>query len=600
MTSIVKKTLGYVVADTIISDIRSNRSKYYYFIGKSIPEISNQYAFADTTGFERQTRNEMTLMRRVPLNDVSLVIPRVNWEPNKVFQMYEALSENSAYYCMNSQYNVYKCLDNNRGVASQFEPISITSDSFILADGYRWKFLYNIPLALRNKFLTSDYMPVIKSLNSRYYSNGSIQYINITNPGSGYTEQTTTVVINGNGVGAEVTPIIQNGQLVDIIITNPGYGYTFANVEIESTRLGVTPAIATVDLSIGDINSPQSLVEMLSITGSIDSVSVSATGSGYTYASASITGDGTGASAVVVLSGGLVQAVKIVQPGSGYTSAVVNILGDGAGAKAIPNISPLFGHGRNSPEELNASSIMFYQNFLRQKFGNIYVENDFSQYGLIRNPLTLDYGTNITSAVDANSYSVVCNFTSGTTIADFAAGLDVYVLRSGVQKMFRITAILVGVSGKGMVLEGSGTEILLGDLVMLASDPAKSFTVLTSEYRKIIQTSSLNCSYIVDTNITDITPYTVDTVLTNGDNAEFRIISVDQLTKRLLILPLANKKIVAQDVLNIKGSVTSFIVTGVVSPDIDRRTGDILFVENREPYNQTADQSVTFRTVLNF
>jgi hypothetical protein len=600
MTSIVKKTLGYAVADTILNDIRSNRSKYYYFIGKSIPEISNQYAFADTAGFEMQTRNEMTFLRRVPLTDVSLVIPRVNWEPNKVFQMYEALSENSAYYCMNSQYNVYKCLDNNRGQASQVEPISITSDSFILADGYRWKFLYNIPLALRNKFLTFEYIPVIKSLNSRYYSNGSIQYINIINPGSGYTEQTTTVVINGNGVGADVTPIIQNGQLVDIIINNPGYGYTFANIEIESTRFEVIPAIATVDLSIGDINSPQSLVEMLAIAGSIDSVSVSAAGSGYTYASASITGDGTGASAVVVLSGGLVRAVNIVQPGSGYTSAVVNIFGDGVGAKAIPNISPLFGHGRNSPEELNASSIMIYQNFLQQRFGNIYIENDFSQYGLIRNPLTLDYGTNITSTIDADSYSVICNFSPGTTIANFAAGLDVYVLRSGVQKMFRITAILSGVSGKGMVLEGTETEILKDDLVMLAADPAKSFTVITSEYRKITQTNSLNCSYIVDTNISDISPYTVDTVLTNADDAEFRIIAVDQLTTRMLLLPLANKKIVAQAVLNIKGSINSFIVTSVISPDIDRRTGDILFVENRSPYNQTTDQSVTFRTVLNF
>ena len=52
------------------------------------------------------------------------------------------------------EYNVYKCLDNNNNAISTYKPIGTVVDPVIMPDGYMWKYLYSIPIALRNKFLT--------------------------------------------------------------------------------------------------------------------------------------------------------------------------------------------------------------------------------------------------------------------------------------------------------------------------------------------------------------------------------------------------------------------------------------------------------------
>ncbi len=607
MTAIIKKTLGYVIADTIINDIRSNRAKYYYFIGKSTPFENNTQSFeptfpsVDSVMNEQDTRTEMTLLRKIPISDVSMVMPRKNWIPNTVFNMYDALSGNKDFYCVNSQNNVYKCLDNNKGSLSTIEPTSITTDAFTLSDGYKWKFMYTIPLALKNKFMTSEYIPVIRALNNRFFSNGSIQAVNIVNQGSGYTQATTTAIINGNGQGASMTPVIENGQLVDLIIDNPGSGYTYANIEIESTRSNITPASVTVDLTMGDVNSPQSLVEMLTLPGTIDSITVTQQGIGYTTASAIITGDGTGASVSVTLAGGTIQKINVIEPGYNYTRAFVSITGDGIGAEATANISPPLGHGKNAPEEFYADTLMFYQNFVRQKVGSTLIENDFSQYGIIRNPLTLLYGSNIVSQVNANSYSVICNFAPGVDISDFPLNSIVYIMKNSVQKNFKITNIISGASGKGMILESQeqGVEAEVNDIVILASNQTKTFTISMSEVRKYLSSNNISCCYYVSTT-DDINLFDTDMLVTNSQAKDFRIISLDKVNKNLLILPLSNGTISTSSVINKKGTSISFTANTVVPPDIDKRTGDILFVENRLPYNQTDDQSITFRTVLKF
>ena len=602
MTAIIKKSLGYAIADSIISDIRSNSSRYYYFLGKSVSEIPNEVPLVDSHGFESQSRNEITLMRKITPSDVSHVIPRIDWTPNTVFEMYTSLGVSSEikYYCVNSEFNVYKCLDNKGGSPSLYEPTSVTTDPFYLADGYKWKFMYNIPLALRNKFTTSEYIPVLKSLNNRFFSNGSIQSLNIIDSGSGYTQNTTTVVIQGNGVGAKVDPVISNGQLVDLVIVNAGYGYTFANVEIESTRAGITPAVVTVDLSLGDINSPQALTEMLAVPGTIDSISITEQGVDYTTANVLITGDGSGAAATALITAGKITGIVITNPGSNYTQALATISGDGVGATLSANISPLLGHGRNVVEEFCSNTLMFYQNLSRQKVGTIFIDNDFSQYGIIRNPLNKNFGNNITDQSNSKAFGVKCQFSAGTAVSNFTVGAAVYIIKDSVQKDFVITQITVGTSGAGMILSGDGTDIENNMEVFLTTDPTKSFFAQNSMKQTVVDVPLANTCYTVS-GLTDTIPFTVDSLVINtNNNKEFRVISVDAVNKKLLLMPLSNGTIVNGNTINKKDSLVNFVASDVIEPNVDRRTGDILFIENRLPINQTDDQSVTFRTVLQF
>ncbi|MGA1047564.1 MAG: hypothetical protein ACO3UU_06115, partial [Minisyncoccia bacterium] len=64
------------------------------------------------------------------------------------------------------------------------------SEQLTLSDGYIWKFMYTIPLSLRNKFLTFNYMPVLSALSNQFYSNGSITSYSIVSSGNGYIRNT--------------------------------------------------------------------------------------------------------------------------------------------------------------------------------------------------------------------------------------------------------------------------------------------------------------------------------------------------------------------------------------------------------------------------
>jgi hypothetical protein len=598
----IKRTLGNVVARGIISDIQNNRSKFYYFLGKSIPTISNEVPAVDSHTFEAQTRNEITLMRRITASDICTVIPRINWIPNTVFEMYTGLEspEEIQYYCINSDFSVYKCLDNNNRALSSIEPVSISPDPFVLSDGYKWKFLYNIPLALRNKFVTGEYIPVIQSLNNGFFSDGGIETVNIINHGSGYTQDTTTFIVNGNGTGADIKPVIVNGQIVDVDIINPGSGYTFANIEVESTRTVTTPAVITVNLSLGDVNTPQALVEMLSPPGTIDSITINNGGVGYTIANVIVEGDGAGATATSTIVAGKITKITILNPGSGYTVANVRINGNGVGAILSANVSPPFGHGRNTIVELASNMIMFYQNLARQRIGAITIENDFSQYGIIRNPLNKNLGRNIVDRLKQNVYTVKCEFSVGSSTADFLVGAMVYIVKNSVNKQFKILEKFSGIAGTGLILEGDGIEVENTDTVFSVSDPTKSFMVVTSEQPLLIDSPVINCNYTV-TGASDISLFPIDSdVVNQANNKQFRVISVNSVDKKLLLMPLDNGTIAQGDVINKKDSMITFTVTESIEPTVDRRTGDILFIENRPPINQTDDQSVTFRTVLKF
>lgn len=108
------------------------------------------------------------------------------------------------------------------------------------------------------------------------------------------------------------------------------------------TALNSTAQFAGASVTYpGDGNTPMNAVTNLSQiekdSGRLTNITVTAGGTGYTTASVSFTGGSpvSPATAVAVLSGGVVTGITITDPGEGYTSApVVNITGPGTGATA--------------------------------------------------------------------------------------------------------------------------------------------------------------------------------------------------------------------------------------------------------------------------
>jgi hypothetical protein len=105
--------------------------------------------------------------------------------------------EDAQFYVMTDEYNVYKCLDNNNGAVSTAKPIGTQVLPISLSDGYVWKYMFNVPIALRTKFLNDQYFPVVNALSQQFYSNGGVEAVKIESRGSNYTAMTLTV--DGDG-----------------------------------------------------------------------------------------------------------------------------------------------------------------------------------------------------------------------------------------------------------------------------------------------------------------------------------------------------------------------------------------------------------------
>lgn len=155
-----------------------------------------------------------------------------------------AYEYSNKFYVRNNIDQVFKCLFNNNGAPSTVKPEitlggQLPENPYVeTGDGYRWKYLYTIPSGLKNKFFTERYMPVISDpvvVNNT--EDGRIDIIEITNPGNGYFQGTTTnnyniLTVSGDGTGALLTVDILNGKITEVNIVDGGSGYTNATIAI--------------------------------------------------------------------------------------------------------------------------------------------------------------------------------------------------------------------------------------------------------------------------------------------------------------------------------------------------------------------------------
>lgn len=129
--------------------------------------------------------------------------------------------ETANFYVLTSEYNVYKCISNNNNAPSTVMPTTTPTDTIITTpDGYKWKFMFTIPISLRNRFLSTDWMPVTTYVKARFYTNGTISGFIIDNQGSGY-ETDDIILVSGDGYLAD-NPYVIDG----ITIIDGGSGYS--------------------------------------------------------------------------------------------------------------------------------------------------------------------------------------------------------------------------------------------------------------------------------------------------------------------------------------------------------------------------------------
>ena len=287
--------------------------------------------------------DSMLFLKRITSNDVSRIIPRVNWESGISYDMYrnnydinnpapQTDAKNlyeSRFYVVNSEYKVYICLNNGsnpeypKGQKSLYEPNFVdTNPQQAGDDGYLWKYLYSILPSDILKFTTENYIPVPKSWGD-----------------------STTESIKNSAV---------NGKIQTAIIKNRGSGYT---------------------LSGGG-------------------------GSTGTISDIPILGDGTGATVSITINGGEIDTIQVTNGGSNYTRGLVNFgvgsagnpeVTGGSGGSLEVIIPPIGGHGFNIYKELGSYRVMIYSKY--DSDPDYVIGNNFSRIGIIKNPIV--YGSQI-------------------------------------------------------------------------------------------------------------------------------------------------------------------------------------------------------------
>lgn len=249
--SVFKPKFKKTIADAIYQEVVSGTAIYYHWLGKEnlwtdflSPFIGSSPADypgqpSNNFRYDLHVRRDILTLKKIKPTDISYVVKRIDWESGTVYDMYDdaietvtgygyapsysgaVTLEDSLFYVMTNEYKVYKCIWNNDDQPSTVQPTSTSTSVITTSDGYKWKFMYLIPVSLRNRFLTAEWMPITTASGNENYTTGEIRKISIQNGGAGYDKDSTYAVITGDGY-KEVNPYI----ITEINVSAPTTGTT--------------------------------------------------------------------------------------------------------------------------------------------------------------------------------------------------------------------------------------------------------------------------------------------------------------------------------------------------------------------------------------
>jgi hypothetical protein len=402
----------------------------YLFIGNNVPyanELSPN-SIVDSTSDEKTVWDNMFAAKKITGNDVELVVPRINWVTTKRYKQFddkistdELLTADSGVggnsqpmYILTSARNVYKCLSNNANVVSTVEPsgdYNTANGTIRTADGYIWKYLYNVKAS--NKFLTSAWIPAPTSTSKLDYNvsstsviDGELVTIMVTNGGTGYANPTTTATAFGIGITTLTLASATN---------------VAANMTVTGTGIATGTLVSTV-------NTLSSIITISSAT----TANGGGTGNNITFGTrVYIQGDGSGAEATANIVNSSISKITVDVTGLGYSFANAIIYGSGTGANVRVVLPPKYGHGMNPAKELNGTNVMVAERIGQvdaSESGLISTSTSIRQYGLLRDPYK--YGAN-TAVSTSNANTVISQTVNLTLVAGSAFSLDEFVYQGG-------------------------------------------------------------------------------------------------------------------------------------------------------------------------
>ena len=400
-------------------------SVYYLFIGKTAPHTTDTVGNAPTplntvTDTTYDPWPSMIAMKRVNEADERFLTKRYNWANNTFFEEYNdrtvGLDDKRFYVLQNDDFNVYKVIDNNSGANSIVKPTGTSTDIISTSDGYRWKYMFSLSSAERNRFMSPDFIPVKKidtDDSSNQFSvqtaaaNGAINHVKVTANGSGYFAQSGNVTAANSSTLTIARGAAANDSFyVDSTIyfkAGKGLGEIRRIIGYDGSNKIVTVNSAYTTATIANTQTQYVISPRVVIKGD----------SGQTTTSLA-------KAYVSNTAGGQVRKIDIIAAGLNYGRANVAIVANssyGSGATAQAVMSPPGGHGSVAYKELYAKNVILNAQMVGAEGNTLPTNNDFRTVGIVKDPL-LRNGQAANAAIIDQCFRLTLTNVSGDFTAD--------------------------------------------------------------------------------------------------------------------------------------------------------------------------------------
>lgn len=354
---------------------------------------------------------DMIAAKRIQVADTTFALIRRDWTSGTIYTEYSddnGSLYSSAFYALTDDYNVYKCLYNNKGGQSTVQPTGTSNSAITTADGYIWKYMYSISAGDVLKFFTSGYMPVsfLSSNNGsaqwavqQAAANGGINVVDVTSGGSGYPGDggTLQAITNSSVVtlraAASGTDNIYNGSTI-YIAGGLGAGQLRTILDYNGTTKALT-------VNTGFSPSPN-------------------TSSTYVVSpKVNMVGDGAGFSAYSTVVGTAISKVTVINAGANFSQTAVTLTSNGgSGAVLAGYLPPPMGHGANAVSELGGFNVMLNVKLEGTESNTFTVGNDYRKIGILKNPRLAANGDLATGIAYDQTTRLTVSGPSGTFLAD--------------------------------------------------------------------------------------------------------------------------------------------------------------------------------------
>jgi hypothetical protein len=400
-------------------DTFGTKGSYYFFIANIlnwpvVEDIPTPYESVDEIDFA--IWDKIIAMKKIITTDTSFVIPRYNWESGTVYNkyksyvdMFENISASNTFYVINSNFRVYKCIDNNNGTPSEYEPNQTTlTGTFRTLDNYEWKYMYPIVGSDIQKFISTDYIPVQYAETQNNFNTeqsniqigaapGTLDTIDVTNSGNNY--------INfENYITAYNSPTVLTIDIAGANYQDDDYYNGCSLFVLSGAGAGQLVEIDNYVASTATITLKSPLTVPLATNGSIDASYISIGPKITLKTNGSI--QPTAYANVNLLASNGINVITVVNKGKDSTKGIINIEdssftgASGSGATAKLNFSPRDGHGSNAIKELQNGAFMFSVRLSRNEEEQLLETENYATFGILQYPTFANGDIITTSTID--------------------------------------------------------------------------------------------------------------------------------------------------------------------------------------------------------